>query len=279
MKESTYRILSKDHFINNNTWETGLNNNDIIVGTSGSGKTRGYAIPNILQCNESMIIADTKGYLRKLLAGFLEKQGYKVLNIDFIDFLLSDGYNPLDYIRYNTKKEKYSEQDIKTVASGIVPLETQKKPYWDLAGHMYLESLIAYVMECLPEEEHNLDSAITLFSEMGTGKFERLFIELSQLNPTSFAVKQYNLYKNNVKAERMHESIRGILAEKLSMLTLDGVSGVFNNPRKINFSDMGKQKTAIFVTVSDTDGLQIFFTHKHFMFFVVVLIEITKMAD
>ena len=253
MKKSTYRILAKEQFINNNTWETGLNNNDIIVGTSGSYKTRSYVIPNILQCSESMIIADTKGHLRKMLAGFLEKQGYEVLNIDFIEFALSNGYNPLDYIRYDAKRGKYSEQDIKTVASCIVPIETTREPFWELAGRMYLESIIAYVMECLPEEEHNLDSAVTLFSEMGTGRFEKLFTELNQLNPASFAVKQYNMYKQNIQAEKMHASILGILAEKLSMLTFDGVSEVFNNPKKINFSDMGKRKTALFVTVSDTD--------------------------
>ena len=239
--------------MNNDTWETGLNNNDIIVGTSGSYKTRGYVIPNILQCSESMIIADTKGHLRKMLAGFLKKQGYEVLNIDFIEFALSNGYNPLDYIRYDDNKEKYSEQDIKTVASCIVPIETTREPFWELAGRVYLESIIAYVMECLPEEEHNLDSAVTLFAEMGTGRFEKLFTELNQLNPACFAVKQYNMYKQNIQAEKMHASILGILAEKLSMLTFDGVSEVFNNPKKINFSDMGKRKTALFVTVSDTD--------------------------
>ena len=253
MKKSTYRILAKDHLMSNNTWETGLNNNDIIVGTSGCGKTRGYVIPNILQCNESMIIADVKGYLRKMLARFLEEQGYEVLNINFIEFALSNGYNPLDYIRYDTKREKYNEQDIKTVASGIVVNENKVEPFWELSARMYLESIIAYVMECLPDEEHNLNSAVILFAEMGTGRFERLFIELSELNPSSFAVKQYNMYKNNVKAEKMHESIRGILAEKLSMLTFDGVSEVFNNPKKINFFDMGKRKTILFVTISDTD--------------------------
>jgi len=207
MKKSTYRILAKDHLMSNNTWETGLNNNDIIVGTSGCGKTRGYVIPNILQCNESMIIADAKGDLRKMLARFLEKQGYEVLNINFIEFALSNGYNPLDYIRYDTKREKYNEQDIKTVASGIVVNENKVEPFWELSARMYLESIIAYVMECLPDEEHNLNSAVILFAEMGTGRFERLFIELSELNPSSFAVKQYNMYKNNVKAEKMHESI------------------------------------------------------------------------
>lgn len=61
MIKNTYRILAKNHLMSNDTWKTGLNNNDLIIGPSGAGKTRNYVKPNIMQCNESMIIADTKG--------------------------------------------------------------------------------------------------------------------------------------------------------------------------------------------------------------------------
>ena len=71
MKQSTYRILANGQTVSNNTWDTGLNNNDLIIGPTGSGKTRGYVKPNILQCNESLIITDTNRYPTSTLPGFL----------------------------------------------------------------------------------------------------------------------------------------------------------------------------------------------------------------
>ena len=95
-KKNTYRILAQNERMNNNTWETGINNNDLIIGPSGAGKTRGYVMPNILQCNESFIVADTKGNLVRKLGSVLAKNGYQVINIDFTDMRNSYGYNPLD---------------------------------------------------------------------------------------------------------------------------------------------------------------------------------------
>lgn len=253
MKKETCRILAKDCYMNNQTWKTGLNNNDVIIGPSGSGKTRGYVVPNILQGNESMIIADTKGGLKRQVGEVLQKNGYKIISIDFVDCLQSWGYNPFDFIRYDQNREKYNEQDIKTLSACIAPVEERKDPFWDLAARMYLESMVAYVLECLPEEEHNLTSVMRLFSEMGTGRFERLFEELNQLNPESFAAIQYNMYKKTARAERMYESIRGVLAEKLSIMSFDGTKKMFHKTDKIHFADLGKEKTAVFITVSDTD--------------------------
>ena len=73
------RILAKDIFADNNTWATGLNNNDLIIGPAGAGKTRGYVTPNILHAQENLVIADTKGNLRKKYGGHLEKRGYTVM--------------------------------------------------------------------------------------------------------------------------------------------------------------------------------------------------------
>ena len=71
--------------MSNDTCVTGLNNNDLIIGPSGAGKTRGYVKPNLLQCNESLVVADTKGSLIREVGTVLEKSGYKVINIDFCD--------------------------------------------------------------------------------------------------------------------------------------------------------------------------------------------------
>lgn len=153
--KTSYRILAENQKVNNDTWITGLNNNDVIIGPSGAGKTRGYVIPNILQAEESIIVADTKGNLSSMLIRRMRKRGYSCRTLDFTDGYSTVGYNPFDYIRYNEKEDSYSAADIKTIAAAMVPIES-REPFWDYAARMYLESMIAYVLECLPKEEHTL---------------------------------------------------------------------------------------------------------------------------
>lgn len=149
--ENNCRILADNHTVSNNTWLTGLNNNDLIIGPSGAGKTRGYVKPNILQCNESMIVTDTKGALCSDVRPVLEQQGYKIMEINLADCAASPyGYNPLAYIRRG-KNGNFSEQDILTLAACLVPIETAHDPYWELTARVYLESAISYVLGTLPQ--------------------------------------------------------------------------------------------------------------------------------
>lgn len=104
MNETIYRILAENRIRNNDTWVTGLNNNDIIIGPSDSGKTRGYVLPNIMHSNESMIIIDTKSSLKNKTEAIFRQDGYKIIHIDFTDCYSSYGYNPLDYIGYNKER-------------------------------------------------------------------------------------------------------------------------------------------------------------------------------
>ena len=118
MKNTGYRVLGEGQTTSNDTWTTGRNNNDLIIGPSGAGKTRGYVIPNILQCSESLIVTDTKGALRQQVGRVLAWHGYKVLEIKLADCLSSPwGYNPLDYVRYDSRRDRYNEQDILTIAA------------------------------------------------------------------------------------------------------------------------------------------------------------------
>lgn len=248
------RILAKDCYMNNNTWVTGLNNNDIIIGPSGSGKTRGYVKPNILQCNESMIIADTKGNLIKELKKPLEKAGYKVIDMNFKNLSHSYGYNPFDYIRYDDENCCYSEQDILTIASAIIPKPTSKTdPFWELAARMYFTSAVAYTMECLPKEEHNLENAIILSLQIGNGNYAKLISELELLSPNSLAVKTFNLFKYTCKTEKTEASILAILGEKFNGLMLNELFNMYKSQNRINFKNLGREKTAVFLSISDTD--------------------------
>lgn len=253
MNTTNFRILAKDQWMDNNTWNTGLNNNDLILGPSGSGKTRSYVKPNIMQCNESLVITDTKGSLLSEVGPVLKNHGYRIINIDFTDVAGSYGYNPFDYIRYDKKTKKYNAQDIITISSCLIPVDSLKDPYWDYAARMYTESMIGYVLECLPKKEHTLEYVLKLFNEMSTGNFDKFFKELEMQDPDSFALSRYKMFRDIKTAEKMHESIRGIIAGKISVLNFDGAIKMYRSKNKIDFRELGREKTAVFLTVSDMD--------------------------
>ena len=253
--DDTYRILAHGRTVSNDTWQTGLNNNDLIIGPSGSGKTRGYVKPNILQCSESMVITDTKGALRPDVGTALEQQGYKVVEINLADCALSPcGYNPLACIRQD-REGHYREQDILTLAACMVPVESRHDPYWELTARIYLESAVSYVLEALPEEERHLGSVVRLAGEMGRdGRYRALMRELEVVDPGSFALSRYRLFQSvSESAEKTAACIFSFLASKLAPFSFGSAAGIFNNPERINFKELGRKKTAVFLTISDTD--------------------------
>lgn len=253
MRNTGCRILAEGIQVSNDTWETGINNNDVIIGPPGAGKTRGYVLPNILQCNESMIIADTKGALRQQVGGVLERSGYKVMELNLTDCRASTvGYNPLRFIGYDKEREHHFEQDILRAAACLVPQEINDEPFWDRAARMLLETLIGYLLECQPEEEHCLDNIVLLLGEIG-GLTNKLFDEFAVISPESFPARRWKLYRSMTQADRTQACIQGILAEKLSTLTFDGVSELYSRPNQIDFAALGREKTALFLNISDTD--------------------------
>lgn len=255
MRNTGNRILAEGWTTSNDTWATARNNNDLIIGPSGAGKTRGYVLPNILQMSESIIVTDTKGALHGQVGHVLERHGYDVMCINLSDCLASPwGYNPLLFIRHDGKRDKYDEQDIMTIAAAIVPDEPRNDdPYWHRAARMLLESLISYVLECLPEEEHNLTSVVKLFSHMNDGTVDRLMGELGDIDPDSFAAARYKMCASCRTADRMWASIVGILAEKISVLSFDGARALLTSEKRIDFRTLGRKKAAVFLEISDTD--------------------------
>lgn len=248
MRNTMYDVITDK----GDTW--GLNSNLLLVGSSGSGKTTTYVKPSILlRNNESFIAADSKRTLYHELARTLRRNGYRVFNIDFTDVRNSAGYNPMKYIRYDPERQCYNEQDIMTVAAAIIPTQSEKEPFWEMSARTYLESMVAYVLECCPECEHNLSTVVTLFNEMGTGKFKSLFCELQEINPDSFAVQRYKLFAGSERADKMYESIRAFIANAISVFSFNGAKKLFSNPRQIDLAELGKRKTAIFVNTSETD--------------------------
>ena len=256
INSNTHRILAKGVTASNNTWETGLNNNDLIIGPSGAGKTRGYVKPNILQCNESMIIADTKGNLMEQVGPSLKKNGYKLQCLDLKDLSNSTiGYNPLDFVRFDEKRGRYNEQDILLLGEILVPPDCVDKsdPFWGNAAKMYIISMLAYILQCLVPEEHHLSMVPRLLAEMATGHYYELMDELSNTDPESYAVRVYKLFRGNTGAEKMENSIRGIANERFAPLMVDTLEQLYTRPDRLSFRDLGREKTALFLHISDTD--------------------------
>lgn len=253
--ENNCRILADGHTISNDTWKTGLNNNDLVIGPSGSGKTRGYVLPNILQCTESMAVTDTKGALCSDVRPILEQEGYKVVELNLADCAASPyGYDPLDGIRYGGDG-RFSEQEILTLAAGLIPIENPREPYWEQMARVCLESMAAYVLEALPEREHSLTSVVRLSGELGRkGKYRALMRELEAVAPDSFALSRYRLFRSVAEdADRTAACIFSFLTSKLAPFGFDGAGRFLSNPQKLNIRRLGRKKTAVFLTISDTD--------------------------
>lgn len=257
------RIFAKDVFVSNDTWVTGINNNDLLVGPAGSGKTRGYVIPNILHTQDSLIVADTKGNLCRLYGEHLKEKGYTVMHLDFTDVANTPwGYNPLAYIREcrdddtNKNGDYYSEQDIKKVAQAICPCLNSKDPFWDQAAQMYLETIILFIMNLLPPWQHNLYEVYTFLSKMGTDELTNMIEEECTTHPDSAFTRKMQMILQNAKADKMDASIKGILAQHLDVVTYSGVKRMFCMKEQVNMGAFLKGKTALFLSVSDSDRSQ-----------------------
>lgn len=255
MRNTSDRILAEGIRVDNDTWLTGRNNNDIIIGPSGAGKTTGYVLPNILNSQESMVVVDTKGNLYHKTADHLRQKGYNVLLLDFTDLQHSPvGYNPLDFVRRDEKGEP-NEQDIMAISAAILPDEAVgNDPFWSRISRLILETASAYLMEFTSDT--TLTSVADLLAELTTGRLDRLFTEIGEINPDSLSYRRYALWRNMRQAEKMTASVAGIVGEALAVLASRGAQKLYENPVRVNFHDLANHKTAVFLTVSDSDASQ-----------------------
>ena len=260
MKKKNMRVMAKGLYMSNDTRVTGLNNNDLIIGPSGAGKTTGYVKPNLLLGGGSIIVADTNGALLQEVGPEMARRGYRVLHLDFSDLAESSlGYDPLDYIRRG-EDGRYSQQDVMTIAKALCPIEDFKQPFWDHAAAMLLASIIGTVLEYYSREWQTMGMVSELFEELCAGygqkeggQFHQMVFKLGQKNPESFAWRKFRMVSSCEGADKMYCSILGILAEKLDVLTFDGIERLFQMEERVDFAGLGREKTALFLTVSDTD--------------------------
>ena len=251
-RDNSVRILAKGITASNDTWRTGLNNNTLVIGPSGAGKTRGYVLPNILASEGSVVVADTKGELYEQLRDQLVQKGFNVSCIDFTDPAASTiGYDPLDHIRMIN--DQVREQDVVSVAASLCPVDNNYEPFWDYIVRGLMASLIGYAMTDLPQEECNLSSVCRLYETVVDGRYEKLILEMQEEDPNAFAVRQYSATMAAKDAEKMAASIKSVTGEKLLPYMVDDVNWLFTMGNRIDFRDLRRQKTALFVHVSDVD--------------------------
>ena len=252
-------ILAADHELSCDTRATGLNNNMLVLGSSGSGKTRHVLKPNLLQMSSSFLVLDTKGQLHREVGPLLARHGYDVQSVNFADLAGNAaerdavGYNPLSHVRRDPVTGKPNQQDILSVSRALCPIEDSVQPFWDRAAANYLSCCVAYTLEELPPAEQTLRSVVRLVEEFQTGGTERLMNELAVTNPSSYALAIWRRIRATQDADRTHASILGILAEKVMCLAFDTACALYDMNRQVDFARLGHERVALFVTMSDID--------------------------
>lgn len=246
------RILAQNITVSNNTKETGLNNNDLIIGSSGAGKTGGYVIPNIQNMTGSLVVSDTKGNLCRKFTEDLKSRGYDVYTLNLVDSLHSCGYNPLDGIR-RYADGSYREQDVLTLAYTIMPSLDAREPFWEKAAASYLAFLIAYALEVLPREEQNLCSVCELHRAYIQPKGDLSFIRWIDAHPRNFSSKKYFEMHSSMNAEKMWSSINEFANRALEPYDFREARYIFENTDCFDIRSLGQRKTVLFLNVSDTD--------------------------
>lgn len=246
-------ILAENQEYSLDSYQTQLNNNVLVVGTTGAGKTRSIVTPNLLEATGSYIVSDPKGNLYKKYKTHLEKEGYIVKKLDFTNPKESYGYNFFRYIQ--------STQDIVTVAHMLIydgDKGNHIDPFWDQAGQLLLQALISYLIEAQSVGEQNLHSLlklVTMCSSEGDlddreSMTDAIIKDYARTHRDSYAVNTYRKFR--VAASKTLRSI---------LITVNAKLGLFDTPEvkamtlrdDMHISRIGQEKTAVFVIVSDTD--------------------------
>lgn len=256
-REKNCRLLGKGQWISNDDIQSGFNNNDLVVGGSGSGKTGGYMIPNIRQGNGNMVITDTKSTLHKRLGEQLRRQGYDVSVLDFVNPEKSGKYNPLEYIRTvnHSGVEEYNHKDIISLARILVPTRIKHDPFWEESARTVMSFLIAFTLEALKEEEHCMHSIVELYRQLGQENGRKRFEVWCMEHPDSFAAKKYAMFRGVTNVDRTWECISQFLSEALEPFDfreMEMIFGYTGTGKTIRLSDLWEKKTAIFLNISDT---------------------------
>ncbi len=278
------RVLGVGVKVSNDTTATMNNNNDIIVGGSGSGKTGGYiyAMLKILRSG-SMIVADTKSRLARMFRSSLGARGYRVFVLDFVNPEKSCKYNPLDYIRRNASG-RYNESDIATLASALLPEDRidSRDPFWVLSARNYLEFFIGYTLCALPEEDHNLYTVARLVRAFRKPDGEEGFMDWIEENPETLVASRFAQIKGCQASEKTSSSIYAYVDIALAPFQYEEFRSIFDpgcvtdGAGVLDIASIGKEKTVLFINVSDTNRSHDSLAN---IFYTQALQTLTSLAD
>lgn len=231
------------------------NKNILVIGGSGSGKTRFFVKPNLLQMHSSYVVTDPKGTVLLETGKALRNGGYAIKVLNTINFKKSMHYNPLAYIR--------SEKDILKLVNTIIANTKGEgnqsgEDFWVKAERLYYSALIGYIWYEAPEEEKNLNTLIEMINaseareddENFENPIDILFKELEQKNPEHFAVRQYRKYK--LAAGKTAKSILISCGARLAPFDIAELRELTEYD-ELELDTLGDKKTALFVIISDTD--------------------------
>lgn len=231
------------------------NLNVIVVGGSGAGKTRGYVLPNIMECNCSYIIADPKGEILRKTGGLLEKEGYEICVLNLVDLEKSDCYNPIAYLR--------SDHDALKLATNLIKNTNEKgqkssDPFWDKSEAAILQAFILYLLHEAPASEQNFSTVMYMIENAAASEEDEsykspvdlLFDDLERKNPEHIALKMYKVFKQ--AAGKTAKSILVSTAVRLAAFNLPEIARVTEKDEMF-LNTIGNRKKAVFAVISDND--------------------------
>ena len=250
-------ILTKTEFLTMNTRlknpANARNLNSCIIGSSGSGKTRFWLTPQLLQAHSSYVCVDPKGGVLSQVGTFLQRRGYKVKVLNSIDFSKSMHYNPLSYIHNEADILKF----VDTLIANTKGEGKEGDPFWTKAETLLYCALIAYIIFEAPAEDRNINTLVDMISGMDVKEDDEsymnavdyMFKGLEKRKPDCFAVKQYKKYK--LASGKTAKSILISCGSRLAPFDIPQLREIMSYD-ELELDRIGDRKTAVFFTISDT---------------------------
>lgn len=282
--EKTYLPIVTDRAFNDNT---------LVVGTSGTGKTYSFVEPNILQGNSNYVIADAKGDILADIGQSLKEMGYHLQVLNLVNLQHSMTYNPLDYMNKPEDVLSFADSTLRTEITGQVSKNSTQDPFWNKSAGALLEALIFFVQENLPKQEQTMTTVVKLFDIIDNplGKLDSILDSLGEVepgyyfskyaenangtetiigdvifdwakenDPNSAAYAMWRKVRAMAGADKTWSSVMGILGGALAPYTIPSVENLLSGS-EIDFHQLIMPKNALFILYDDADSSKNFISN------------------